>query len=375
MTNGPVPGVPSDPITLVTVGVLVLTVLAIVSCVLLVMHHAVSELRQRRRDRRIQDAMVLLAPAIVVARDLPEVALSAVARFGRKPVSEVLRRARGEMAGEPAVALTAALESMGEVKRLVRCSRSRSTARRRTAVRQLAECGGDAASDALVKALDDLNWEVRRAARDGLLADGREEPIRLALESYMCEPTKVLGWRRAFYARFATVAPVHLCSLLQGGSLESEEEKLAIEALGHARATQAAAEVRLRLHSQDAELRASAARFAGKVDDRESVDDLTCLLRDPEWFVRAAAARGLERLPKSNQALVALGDCLEDGTWWVRANAARTLARDGERGHRILLDAMEREDAYARDAAIAALAIARIAALRQGTTGLETHTC
>ena len=364
-----------DPIALVTIGVLALTVLATLSCVMLVVHHAASELRQRRHDRRLKGAMELLAPAIVMADDLPGIARSAVRRFGRNAVSEVLRRARGEMAGEPAAALTDALESIGEVKVLVRRSRSRSRARRRTAVRQLAECGGDDAREALVEGLADRDWEVRRAARDGLLADGRDEPVRLALDSYLSEPTKSLGWRRSFYARFATVAPAHLCSLLARDALDTEEEKHAIDALGHARAAIAASEVRARLRSKNPELRASAARFAGKVDDAESVDDLTHLLRDPEWFVRAAAARALETIPKSNEALVALSDCLEDGTWWVRANAARTLARHGERGRRILLDAIGREDAYARDAAIAALATARINASRSGVPRLEIHPC
>lgn len=365
----------SDPIALVTVGVLALTVLATLSCVMLVVHHAVSELRQRRRDRRMQDAMVLLAPAIVMADELPAVARSAVRRFGRDAVSEVLRRARGEMAGEPAQALTAALESIGEVTLLARRSRSRSTARRRTAVRRLSECGGDDARAALVAALEDRDWEVRRAVRDGLLADGREEPVRLALDSYLREPAKSLGWRRSFYARFATVAPAHVCSLLARHALDPEEEKHAIDALGHARATLAAPEVRSRLHSNDPELRASAARFAGKVEDAQSVDDLARLLHDPEWFVRAAAARALETLPKADPTLVALSDCLKDGTWWVRANAARTLARFGERGRRILLDAIGCDDAYARDAAIAALTTARIDSSRAGAPRLEIRPC
>jgi HEAT repeat protein len=364
-----------DPITLVTVGVLALTVLAMLSCAVLVLHHAASELRQRRHDRLTQAALALLAPAIVTATELPEIARTAVRRFGRPAVGEVLRRARNDVAGECAVALTEALDVIGEIRLLARRARSRSTARRRTAIRQLAECGGDTARDTLAHALDDRDWEVRRAARDGLLADGRDEPIRLALDSYLHEPAKSLGWRRSFYARFATVAPGTLCDLLHRHELETEEEKLAIDALGHARALQAAAEVRLRLTSSDPELRASAARFAGKVEDADGVDGLTGLLHDPEWFVRAAAARGLESLPRTNEALVALGDCLEDPTWWVRANAARTLATAGERGRRILLDAIGREDAYARDAAIAALATARIGASRFGSPRLEIRPC
>lgn len=364
-----------NAITLVTVGTVVLALLAFVACGALVVHHAISDALHRRHERRTQQVLLLLAPHIVGGDELPEQATAAVRRFGHAPVAEILRRARNDLAGGPAVALAAALESIGEVRRLSRRARSASASRRRTAVRHLGECGGDAARDALAKALDDREWEVRRAARDGLLADGRDESIRLAVESYLGESVRSLGWRRSFYARFSLVAPEQLCALLREGTLVPDEEKLAIDALGHARARDAVAEVRLRLDSSDPELRASAARFAGKLDDADACDQLVQLLHDPEWFVRAAAARGLEALPKPLDALHALGTRLEDRTWWVRSNAARTLARAGQSGRRILLRAISRNDAYARDAAVAALATERMAGSRSGTPRFEAHPC
>lgn len=341
------------------IGTLLLGAIAFASCVVLVIHHALSEAMRVRRERRADDAVVLLAGAIVEGDQLCEVATIAAKRFGIGPVGEVLRRARNDIAGDRTAAITAALETIGEVAKLQRLARSWSVARRRSAIRHLAECGGDAARDALQRALADPEWEVRRAARDGLLSDGREASIRLAVESYLGEATKNLGWRRSFYARFALVAPDQLCGILHAATLSPGEEKLAIEALGHARSQAAVGEVRARLTADDPELRASAARFAGKLRDAASSPQLVRLLGDSSWFVRAAAARGLETLPKTSETLRALGEALTDPSWWVRSNAARTLSREGEPGFAILLSAIGGEDAFARDAACAALAIAQ----------------
>ena len=350
----------SAAITLLALGTLLLGSTAFISCLALVIHHALSEALRVRRERRAEEALVLLAAPIIEGEELCDVTAIAAKRFGRGPVAEVLRRARNDLKGERATAITAALEAIGEIDKLQKLARSRRAARRRTAIRHLGECGGDCARDALRDALQDREWEVRRAARDGLLSDGREESIRFAVQSYLGETAENLGWRRSFYARFALVAPDQLCGLLREATLDPVEEKLAIEALGHARSESALPEVRRRLAAEDPELRASAARFSGKLRDQASTPILVRLLADAEWFVRAAAARGLESLPKGAEALATLGKCLNDSSWWVRSNAARTLSREGEPGFAILRRAIEGDDNYARDAALAALATLRV---------------
>jgi HEAT repeat protein len=115
-----------------------------------------------------------------------------------------------------------------------------------------------------------------------------------------------------------------------------------------------------RLSAADAELRATAVRVLGKLADEHSLAALTSCLDDPEWFVRAAAARVFESIPADARALKALRASLSDRAWWVRSNAAHSLSRQGERGMQILLDVVEGEDRYARDAAIAALALATL---------------
>ncbi|MBM4244160.1 MAG: hypothetical protein FJ148_10135 [Deltaproteobacteria bacterium] len=346
--------------SLLVTGVLCLALVAFAACAALVIHHAFGETLRAGRERRAKDALLLLAPFIVDAEQLSEIAMVAVGRFGRGPVADVLRRARNDLSGSHGIALTAALERIGEVRRLRRLARSRFTARRRTAIRHLGECGGAAACEALAGALGDAAWQVRRAARDGLLTDASAESIRLAVESYLAEEAKSLGWQRAFYARFALVAPEQLCPLVRSGTLSSDEEKHAIDALGHARVGGAIPLVRPRLSAEDPELRASAARFVGKLGDAASVPALVRVLADAEWFSRAAAARALETVEKPAVALAALGACLHDRAWWVRTNAARTLARANDLGLGILGDAIDGADPYARDAALTALATHRV---------------
>jgi HEAT repeat protein len=53
-----------------------------------------------------------------------------------------------------------------------------------------------------------------------------------------------------------------------------------------------------------------------------------------------------------------LGAKLTDPKWWVRANAARALARSGRAGVDTLMRMTNSSDAFARDAAFAALAMA-----------------
>ena len=110
------------------------------------------------------------------------------------------------------------------------------------------------------------------------------------------------------------------------------------------------------LSSEDAELRVTAVRALGKLAAAEHREPIVERLRDPAWFVRAAAARALQSSGEDAAVDDALGQALRDSEWWVRANAARSLARRGETGVARLAAALEGDDRYARDAALSALA-------------------
>jgi hypothetical protein len=68
-------------------------------------------------------------------------------------------------------------------------------------------------------------------------------------------------------------------------------------------------------------------------------------------------------MAKARPTLEALGGCLNDSSWWVRSNAARSLSHEGDAGFAILCRAIEGDDPYARDAALAALATLRVTAV------------
>ena len=175
------------------------------------------------------------------------------------------------------------------------------------------------------------------------------------MRSFLKDAPTRTTWKRSFYEHLASAAARELRGLLASGALTGDEEKLGLEALGDARDPEAAPLARERLFAPDPEIRATAARVVGKLADASSGPELVSLLRDSEWFVRAAAARAFESLKADGEAIAALGESLADENWWVRSNATRALASQGEPGAEALLAAAVGLDVFSRDAALAAL--------------------
>lgn len=345
---------------LIVVVVLALVALITVFCLGLVVHHSFSSQRRNRRGRLVRQATADLAAHIGAVEPLSAAVRSARRRYGDWATAVVLREARGELRGERAVELSAVLLEMGEVQRLRQAARSRSEWKRAQAVRELGQCGGDEARAELIAAAQDSSPDVRRAAMDGLLSDGRPESVQAAMQTFLRDAPTRTTWKRSFYAHLASAAAKELRGLLASGALSGNEEKLGLEALGDARDPEAVPLARERLSARDPELRATAARVVGKLDDAASGPKLVSLLRDSEWFVRAAAARAFESLRADPAALSALGESLADEIWWVRANATRALAQQGKAGAEALLAAADGLDLFSRDAALAALGQVRM---------------
>jgi HEAT repeat protein len=341
--------------------ILTLGAIALAFCLVLVAHHGVTSTRRRRRTAVVQRAMPFLAPYVATGDKLAQGVAESRRLHGDWATAIVLREARRELRGDRAALLTAALVDMGEIARLRHQLQSRQDWRRIQAARELGQCGGDEARDLLVQALEDKSPEVRRAAREGLLADARSASIKAAIASFRNDSDVVPTWQRSFYARLAATAPDEVRDLLASQSLERAEEKLALEALGEARVATALPLARARLADPEPELRATAARVIGKLGDAQSIPLLTGMLSDPEWFVRAAAAKAFDNLRVDDGAFRALRRSMSDETWWVRVNAAHALAQQGDGGVETLLSAVEGDDAYSRDAGLAALGHAMMA--------------
>ena len=360
---------PGDPLTIIVVGVLALFAVVVALSVIVLLHHVITDNRRRRNRERFESAAVTLAPLLVGTTSGLEKGVADARRHnGARAVGLVLRKARIDLKGDVTDRIAKILEETGEVKKLLKEARSRREWRRAGAIRGLGECGGAMARKKLIEAAHEDSGEVRRAARDGLLNDGTPEAVRAAIQSFLTDLPRRASWRRTFYARLAFVAADQLTTLIRSGELKPAEEKLAIEALGDAGRRSALSLAVERLTSPDAEMRATAVRVIGKVGHETEMILLIEALNDIEWFVRAAAARALEWMLTLNGAVThasarqsafeKLAYRLTDASWWVRANAARALARGGTSGVMLLLRAAEASDRYARDASVAALAMA-----------------
>jgi HEAT repeat protein len=107
------------------------------------------------------------------------------------------------------------------------------------------------------------------------------------------------------------------------------------------------------LHAELPDWRVAAASALEHAGTEQAVPHLLEALGDVSWRVRARAATALGGLadPDSPAALAPL---LRDRVWWVRQNAAAALGRVPG-GTAVLVDALDGDDAYAGDAALAHL--------------------
>lgn len=115
------------------------------------------------------------------------------------------------------------------------------------------------------------------------------------------------------------------------------------------------------------EVRVAVARvLRGRVGDGAHVK-LLSLLRDPDWRVRAQAARGMSGLDDA-RTVQELARALTDANWWVRFRAGLALASIGPRGRAALSDALANSDRYARDMAMLVIGLSEssVAELSEG---------
>lgn len=89
------------------------------------------------------------------------------------------------------------------------------------------------------------------------------------------------------------------------------------------------------LHSNFMNLKLAAIKYVAHVKKKKSIPILIDLLSDTQWEVRTVATRLLGEL-NAIQASTALAKCLRDPDWWVRLAAAQSLHSLGKQGDAIL---------------------------------------
>ena len=222
------------------------------------------------------------------------------------------------------------------------------------AVKALAEFADPASADALLEALADPVDEVRWQAAGALAKIGDPRAVRPLLETLQRESDWGASRIGDTLAAFGSAAVPDLAryALLSDPSMTSATNHLPLVArvlgiIGDVRAEPAMLSA---LESEDNELRIRAAAALGMVGSLACVPALRRALRDPEWEVRAQAAAALGRQMDS-RAIDSLRVSLRDENWWVRQNSAQALS-EIPGGIAALVESLEDEDRFARDAAI-----------------------
>ncbi|MBI5810582.1 MAG: HEAT repeat domain-containing protein, partial [Deltaproteobacteria bacterium] len=105
------------------------------------------------------------------------------------------------------------------------------------------------------------------------------------------------------------------------------------------------------LKDPEQDVRAKAAKGAGKLKDRGALAGLIALLADPHWVVRLHAARALGLIGDIN-AIPHIKARLNDENWQVRRVAAESLGRFGGAAYPALMEvSLKDSDRYAREQA------------------------
>ena len=255
---------------------------------------------------------------------------------------------------------------------------------RERAVRGLELIGGPQSTEALVKALWDINYVVRRAAANGLdrlswspvdesqfalyaIAGDREPALQeLHRRGVSCAPgvipllghkaRRVRGGAARFLAEFVDLRAVQ--SLVKVLKDEDKEIRVtAVQALGNCGDERAVEPLTEALRDEEAEIRVAAAVALGKCEDKRSVEPLQRALKDDYPEVRVAAIEALGNCG-DERAVEALIQAFKDNPWdaHVQSAATRSLGLIGKtRALTMLRDALQEAGVSVRRSAAEAL--------------------
>jgi HEAT repeat protein len=265
---------------------------------------------------------------------------------------------RNIVTGHEIETLAGIVDGLGVARRQEARLRSRfPLGRRLRAAVSLAEIGDESSAPVLVEHLSDREPEIRIQCARGLGRMQHTAAIDAILERFDFEQP----WVRARFADtlvgFGTKASWPLVAYIRV-NLRHDHNDGVVEAIrmlgviGDREVGPTLAGV-LRVAS-DPEVGIAAIEALGVVGGPLAIKPLRHTFRSPDWRLRAKSATSLAQIgDPSVNTLLATG--LEDANWWVRRNSAAALASlRGGTDH--LLDALDSEDRFARDAAAEALA-------------------
>ncbi len=233
--------------------------------------------------------------------------------------------------------------------------KSRWPSKRLRAAGYLADLAEHAQEWALIEALDSPIAEIRIQAARGLAKLGTAEAIPPLVQMLTHEDpwyAARIADQLVIYGSAATPALVAYAHQQE----DPQGRELAVRLLGLIGDRSAAKSLIALMSDDDPEVRIAAVSALGRSGTLDAVAPLISALVDPDWRVRARAAASLGAFSDPHSIPRLLG-ALSDESWWVRQNAAEALV-EIPGGDAALIEALEGDDAFARDAALLQLGMA-----------------
>lgn len=203
-----------------------------------------------------------------------------------------------------------------------------STRQRRLAAAALQMFADDKSRKALLKALNGSDEETRIAAADSLLIIGALPDLDVLMEKLKFSIAARSRDVRTLFRDIARRSPGHLIALAGHKNLGLTEKLLIAEAMVDARDYHVIDVLLVYAQDADAELRSTALRALSALQHPAAADVVRRGLADMSWQVRAVAAKAAGRIGLTEYG-PALDFLMDDRNWWVRYRAAEALVKFG----------------------------------------------
>lgn len=236
---------------------------------------------------------------------------------------------------------------------------SKRVGRRLDAVTALSRIADIEHKAAIERALNDPSPEVRVQAAFALARIGSSDSVPKIIRRMNSEDLWAAQLMADALTEFGSSAVAAMAAdvLIDRPGIEGQARYLPdlVRALGSIGDPTAEPALLHALGSDDPIIRLRAAEALGSSGTPTSVPKLMRTLDDDDWRVRvkAAAALGQQR---DARGLMNLRTALRDPEWWVRQAAAEAIGRIGG-GDQVLIDALDDDDPFARDAAVERLTL------------------
>lgn len=229
----------------------------------------------------------------------------------------------------------------------------RSVIDRAAAIDRLGGMRSEASVEHLIRMLDSKNSELVSGAVRAITRIRSMEGLRAILDRLPALRGRNLIAQKLVEVSLTKLGKDGALLLLERarGSADPEMVALVLEVISNFEFPEALPFVMERLHDENPEVRAKAAKAFGKVDPGRAgpqAERLFPLLEDPVWYVRLQAAKTLGSM-KYAQAGTRIGRLLLDDKWQVRGVAATAVVSLGEGAIDIFWQILRQNDRYANE--------------------------